>query len=158
MAWPKILQRRSFGYARRMAWLNTLVTRPFFARGSKAQLRTSSDSLSASKAGFLTTIEEITGSAFSILLSTVLIVALISIVIAFVTELRRDTFTFEGISVPKSLLDRGYSAAAVSEEAIAEIRRIQESASLNHQRRNLESLMSLPDLQLSSSGLSTAGR
>ena len=154
MAWSKILQRRSFSYARRIAWLNTLMARPFFARGSKAQLRTAADSMSSSKAGFITAIEETAGSVFSILLSTVLIIALASIVIAFVIEMRRDTFTFEGISVPKSLLDRGYSAAAVSEEAIAEIRRIQESASLRHQRRNLESLMSLPDLQLSSSGLS----
>jgi tetratricopeptide (TPR) repeat protein len=152
--WPTVLQRKSFSHARRIKWVSDLAAFPFFARASKARLQARPNASNIVKPGILAIVAESAGAIFSILLSSVLILAVLTLLIAFGLELHRDAFSLESFSVPRDLLERGYSPAAVSEEVIAEIQRIQRAAATRHQRRNLESLMSLPDLQLSSSGLS----
>ena len=155
MAWIKVLQRKSFSHARHIGRIGKLATHPFLARATRRPgAGNPVAGASATKPAFLLSAAESAGAIFSLLLSSVLIAAVVAMLIAFALEIRRDTFSFEGVSVPKEMLERGYSPAAVSEEVIAEIQKIQQAASTRHQKRNLESLMALPDLQLSSSGLS----
>lgn len=154
MIWPKLLRRKSFSHARRIGWVSKLAAHPFFARSKTFRLPLNPGAAGDNKPGVLPVMAENTGALFSILLSLILIIALVSLLTAFALELRRDTFSFEGFSVPKDLLERGYSPAAVSDEVIGEIHKIQQAAVTRHNKRSLESLQSLPDLQLSSSGLS----
>lgn len=144
MAWPKIFKRKKFSHASRIGWLSKVAVNPVFSLGSRGNVHVRN----TIKPGVLPVAAENLGAIFSILLSGTLIISLVLLLAAFSLELRRDTFSFEGLSVPRELLERGYSPVVISEEIISEIQKIQQAANTKHQRRNLESLMSLPDLQL----------
>ena len=148
------MRRQWFRPGRRLAALRRLATRSFFRRKLPASQLLATPGV---RGPWLPALAESIGAVFSILISLVLIGAVVALLYAFVREVRRDTLDIEAISAPAKLTERGYTEAVIAGAVFEEIQSIQTSATTARARRQLESDIAIPDIQVAGAGLSMKG-
>jgi len=149
------LKRALFVPGRRVEQLGKLAEQPFFSRrASDASRLAMAGPGSPLRRGLLPRLAENAGALFSVTLSTILVVALIALVFAFVRELRQDRVLLESFIAPKDLVEQGYTSNVIAEKMLDEIRVINSQSFSLRARRALESGDAVPDIQIAHGGLS----
>jgi predicted Zn-dependent protease len=149
------LRRQLFRPGRRIEQIGRLAAHPFFTRNKAAsQQGGRTPATHAANPRWLPRAAENAGALFSLVLSVVLLVAVLTLLYAFVRELRRDEVELGAFSAPRELADRGYTSSVIAEHVLQEIRAIQTRAPTQRTRRQVGSDASLPDIQMAASGLS----
>lgn len=148
-------KRQLFIPGRRIEQIGKLAAHPFFSRRKPdAPMTSSSGAAGSPQRGLLPTLAENAGALFSLVMSSVLVVALVALVFAFIRELRQETVLLETFAAPKELVEQGYTSTVIAEKMLDEIRVINNASASVKTRRALEYGESLPDIQIARSGLS----